>query len=79
MAIFKTILYIAMFAFCISICYLIVFVTNKLPGQHGVIHVNRSSGNATIYRLLDGIPHVHADSLDMGAYAFLYFLIKFWF
>lgn len=68
MAVLKTAIYIGMFAMCISICYLIVFVTNKLPGQHGVIHVNRDSGNATIYRLLDGIPHVHADSLDMGAY-----------
>lgn len=46
-----------------------MFVTNKLPGQHGVIHVSRSSGNGTIYRMLDGIPHVHADSLNMGGYS----------
>jgi len=69
MAIFKTFIYALMFVVCIGICYLIVFITNKLPGQHGVIHVNRSSGNGTIYRLLDGIPHVHADSLEMGSYS----------
>ena len=69
MAIFKTLIYAVMFALCVGIWYLIVFVTNKLPGQHGVIHVNRNSGNGTIYRMLDGIAHVHADSLDMGSYS----------
>lgn len=65
----KTLTYALMFSVCIGICYLIVFVTNKLPGQHGVIHVDRESGNGTIYRMLDGVPHVHADSLEMGTYS----------
>jgi penicillin G amidase len=64
----KMLIYAIMFLLCLGIGYVIVFITSNLPGMHGVIHVNRSSGNGTIYRLLDGIPHVHADSIDMGYY-----------
>ncbi|CAI2384247.1 unnamed protein product [Moneuplotes crassus] len=64
----KTLLYAQLFLVCLGIGYLVIFITQNLPGLHGVIHVNRSSGNGTAYRLLDGIPHVHADSLDMSFY-----------
>ena len=64
----KTLLYAQLFLVCLGIGYLIIFITQNLPGLHGVIHVNRSSGNGTVYRLLDGIPHAHADSLEMGYY-----------
>lgn len=69
MGMLRTGIYASMFLLCIGICYIIVFLTNRLPGHHGVIHVERESGNGTIYRLLDGIPHVHADSVEMGYYS----------
>ena len=75
MALLKSAIYLSLFLLWIGICYIIVFFTNHLPGQHGVIHVNRSSGNATIYRMPNGIPHVHADSLDMGSYRYKIALI----
>lgn len=65
----KTLLYAQLFLVCLGIGYLVIFITQNLPGLHGVIHVNRSSGNGTVYRLLDGVPHAHADSLEMGYYS----------
>ena len=49
-----------------------MFYCNRLPGHVGVIHVDRDSGNATAYRLLDGTLHVHSDEEGMGYYALGY-------
>ena len=71
-AVFKILFYVILFALCIGIFNLIIFYTGKLPCHMGVVHVDKDSGNATVYRLLDGIPHVHSDEEPMAYYALGY-------